>query len=232
MENNIEVKKSTELTTAKYRGFEEPSEKEDLIIPRAKLLQALSPEVQEKGLQQGLIINNLTLEPLPSEFIPIFKFTQWIRFNPRNSKDDNFDANFEPGGVIYRTSDPHDSRLENDTKFGDDGTRPLTTKFLNFLSYFPGQNMPIVVSFCNTSLKAGRKLLSLAQFNRGDMFSRKYKLVSRQTKNDMGTFFVLDVDLVGSVSEEEMKVAEDWYNSLAQKTAQIQVHDVQEEWKE
>ena len=35
-------------TGAPRRGFEEPTQQEDLVIPRAKLLQALSPEVVEK----------------------------------------------------------------------------------------------------------------------------------------------------------------------------------------
>jgi len=95
------------------RGFESGVDQQDLIIPRAKLIQALSPEMQDglPGIKIGAIINSLTKEPLPEEFIPIFSFKNYIRFNPRSKDDPNFDSDFEPGAIIWRSADPSDPQF-------------------------------------------------------------------------------------------------------------------------
>lgn len=218
-------KEVSSISVLKNRGFEEETQKEDLIIPRAKLLQALSPEVTErpKDFQPGLIINSLTKTILPSEFVPIFKFTNWIRFNPRNPKDPAYNDQFEPGAIIWRSNDPYDPKVIEESKFGENGERPLANKFLNFFSYFPGVAMPVIVSFTNTSFKTGKQLLSLARFSGGDMFSNRYRLTSKQTKNAMGTFFVLQVEPAGQVEGEEYKKCEALWTEFHQKD--IQVHE-------
>lgn len=60
------------------RGFEEPTDREDLLIPRVSLLQALSPQVTEgiEGCKAGMIVNSISNTVLPEEFIPIFKYTE------------------------------------------------------------------------------------------------------------------------------------------------------------
>lgn len=229
---SIPPKNTQVATQGKGRGFEEETQREDLIIPRAKLLQALSPEVAEGDMKSGMIINSLTKEPLPQLFIPIFKFTNWIRFNPRESSKPGYDAKFGPGDIIWRSSDPYDKRVIEEGKFGDDGERPLATKFLNFFSLFPGVSMPIIVSFSNSSFKTGKELISLAQFANCDMFGRLYELKSVQTKNDLGTFYVLKVAPKGAPEEADFKVAEklwDDFHSKDIKVDEAKVDDVDQD---
>ena len=206
------------------RGFEEPTQKEDLIIPRATLLQALSPDVVEGDLKAGQIINSLTKEILPDEFTPIFKFTNWIRFNPRNDKDENFDSNYEPGAIIWRSIDPLDPKVIAEGKFGDNGSKPLATKFLNFFCMFEGVKMPLILSFSKTSFKAGKQLLSLAQFSGGDMFSRKYKITSQQEDNGQFKYYIFKVAPIGIIDDTIYKIAEGMYNEFAERK-DIQIHD-------
>lgn len=232
-EKDLAVKEQGALAdpSAQRRGFEEPIDKEDLQIPRAKLLQAMSPEVvagesdpvSKEALRPGMIINSLTKQVLPVEFIPVFKFTNWIRFNPRNSKDPNFDPAYGPGDVIWRTADPLDTRVQEEGKFGDNGEAPLATKFLNFFCFFPGVNMPVILSFSKTSLKAGRRLLSLAQFSGRDMFATKYKVASKQETGDAGTYFVLIVDQAGAASEEDYAIGAKLWEQYSNKS--IMVHE-------
>lgn len=216
---------AVDILNGQKRGFEEATQREDLIIPRVKLLQALSPEVAEGGLKAGLIINSLTKEILPTDFIPVFKFTNWIRFNPRDNSKPGYDATFGPGDIIWRSVDPLDPKVRSEGSFGVNGELPLAIKFLNFFAYFPGVTMPIIISFSKTSYKAGKQLLSLAQFTPGDMFSRKYKLSAKQTKNDIGTFYVLNVEPAGKPSDEEYSAAESLYNNFGSKVKDIQVHE-------
>lgn len=229
MDRNLEVKKDTQLamTTGERLGFEEATDREDLIIPRAKLLQALSPEVcdEPENFRVGSIINSITKEGLPQEFIPIFKFTNWIRFNPRKATDDGFDAMYAPGAIIWRTSNPLDPRVLSEGKFGPNGEHPIATKFLNFFSYFPGHEMPIVVSFSKTSFTAGKTLLSLTHFSGGDMFSRKYRLSAKKTENDIGTFYVLEVVPAGKPTEEEYATARGLHASFGAKSKDIKIDE-------
>lgn len=208
------------------RGFEGGLNHEDLIIPRAKLIQALSPEITEGlGVKPGAIINSLTKEVLPDEFIPVFMFKNFIRFNPRSKADPNFDPAYEPGAVIWKSTDSEDPKVITETKFGSNGEKPIATTFLNFFTYFPGVPMPVIVSFSKTSYKAGRQLLSLAKFCGGDMFSRKYKLASQMESNDIGTYAVLKVTPAGSTAPEEYSLCERLWNDFSEKAKEIQVHE-------
>src|SRR3990167_6045771 len=93
------------------RGFEGGVDREDLILPRAVLLQALSPQIGEvDGLKAGMVINNITNEVLPEKFIPIFRYVEFLKFNPRDSKSPEYDHAFEPGALIWRITDPADPR--------------------------------------------------------------------------------------------------------------------------
>jgi len=229
--NAIAVKKVEQTSIATIedprRGFEEAADREDLVIPRAKLLQGLSDEIVDRleGLEPGMIINSLTKEPLPDFFVPIFRFTNWARFNPRNKKDPNYNPNFASGALIWKSSDPHDPRVQKEAEWGPNGEAPLATKFLNFFSYFPGVPMPIVVSFSKSSFKAGKELNSLASYRGGDMFRYQYRLFPKQEKNDEGTYFVLKIRDCGHSADEDYKIAERWYKEFGPKKDVIQVHD-------
>lgn len=213
------------------RGFEEQTEQRDLIIPRAKLLQPLSPEVMETpaDFRPGEIINSLTKEKFSLDekkgclFIPIFKFTNWVRFNPRNTEDANFDPSFEAGAIIWRSTDPMDPRVKKEGEFGPNGEPPLATKFLNFFSFLRGVPMPIIVSFSKTSYKAGKQLMSLAQFSGGDMFSKQYRLSSKLEKNDQFTYFVLTVEPAGKAQEEDFQVCESLWEQFHAR--ELRVHE-------
>jgi hypothetical protein len=209
------------------KGLEEPNQADDIIIPQAKLMQSNSPQLEDDdSLRPGMIINNLTGEVLPEDFIPIFKFTNWIRFNSRDKNDPNYDAAFKPGALIWKSSDPNDPRVISESKWGENGEKPAATKMMNFFAYFPGVHMPVIVTFCNTSWNAGKKLNSLCQFGGGDaIFERTYKLTSKDQENDQGKFKIFQVALQGEATPEDYKVADDWYNKYQPMMSQIKVHD-------
>jgi len=229
--NNVPAKNEVLLpqTSAKGRGFDHKVDKNDYIIPRAKLLQDMSPEVKAEGssLKPGQIINSLTAEVLPVTFVPLFWFPTWIRFNPRNKKDNGFDSNYEPGALIWMSKDPNDPRVLEEGKFGDNGEVPLATKFLNFFSIFLGHAMPVIVSFSKTSYKAGKKLLTLASLSGGDMFARQYNLTTKLAHTDQNEYYVLEVAPTGMIAHDSkaFKVSESLYENFKEKP--IEVHDVE-----
>ena len=214
----------TLVVGGKGRGFETESGREDLLIPRVKLLQPLSPEVDELDMKAGQIINSLTKAPLPTEFVPVFVFKEYLRFNARDEKSEGFDDKFAPGALMWKTSDPNAPEVEQ-TKFGPNGERPLGQQVLNFFSYFPGTQMPIIVSFAKTSYKTGKQLYSLTKFCGGDMFSRKYTLSAKKETNDSGTYWVLQVSPAGIAVPEDFKIAEGLWEQFSSKAQALNVHE-------
>lgn len=216
------------LTTPLQRGVETDVDREDLIIPRAKLLQALSPEIAEEeieGLKPGLIINSLTKDVLTETFMPIMVLPpNWIRFNPRDKNDPDFVDGVEPGGVVWRSADKSDPKVIEEGKWKDDKP-PLATKFLNFFCIFDESSIPVIISFCNTSFKAGKELLSLITLFQGDVWTKKYKLRAIKDTNDMGTFYVLKVIPAGPSSPEELPTGEALWQKFHDKTRDIKAHD-------
>lgn len=182
-------------TTGERLGFDDGDDK-DLIIPRVKLVQsndmANFDPATEGDIRPGMFINSITHEILDPEFIPIFVFKKWIKFTPMD----------QGGGIEWQSSDPNDPRVIEEAKWGENDEKPLATTFLNFFSLFKGCESPLLLSFSRTSYKAGKKLYSLAKLRPGDIFSRKYKLLSKQVK-DKFTYWVFDVAPGVNASPEE-----------------------------
>lgn len=213
------------------RGFERGVDRSDLIIPRAKMLQGLSPEIMEnrrEGLRVGQIINSLTLETLPSRFVPIFYWKEWFRFNPRSRDKAGWTDGIDPGALIWRSKDADDPRVVDEAAWGEDGETPLAMTVLNFFSLFNGVPMPLVISFAKTSYKAGKQLLSLTRFCGGDMFSRAYQLSSTMQKNGDVIYYTAQVTALGESDAAERTQAEAWWSTFAQK-ADLKVHEERRE---
>jgi hypothetical protein len=219
---------TTALAVQNRRGFETESGREDLLIPRTKLIQPLSPEVEENGIKAGSIVNSLTKEVLPSVFVPVFVFKEYIRFNTRATDKPGYDPNYPLGALMWKTADALDPRVE-ETKFGPNGEQPVAQAVLNFFSWFPGCDMPIIVSFAKTSYKAGKQLYSLTKFCQGDMFSRKYSLTTKKEQNDSGSYWVYQVAPAGLASEEEYKTAEAFWQQFSSKAQELNAHEVEPE---
>jgi hypothetical protein len=221
----VEKHLSTQKTAP--RGLENSTDKNDLIIPRAKKIEAMSPEMQDTellkaGIHSGVIINSITKEILPEKFIPVSYFKQWIRFNANKEGDRGWVDGYGPRDVIYNTQDKDDLRIGGDAVWEGE-LPPLATTFLCFLAIFEGQDVPVVVSFGGTNFKTGKTLLSLATFKGGDLFSNQYKLTTKKKTNDMGSWFVFDVAFAGKPSAEEYAKAEAMYEAF--KPADAKIHE-------
>jgi hypothetical protein len=226
MNKDVANKASSAVATTTPKGFESGCSQEDLVIPRVKLLQGLSPDVTEQGseLRPGWLINSLTKEVMPAEFIPILVGFSWIKFNPRKIDDPDYDASFAPGDIVYRTDDPNDPIVIKEGSFGPKGEKPKITKFMNFLCYFPGVNMPIVLSFSKTSYYTGKELFTFARYSGVDMFRKKYTLSSKQDENGAGDrYYVLKIRPSGNASEDEVKTAEAWHAEFSK--TNYKIHD-------
>lgn len=233
------------------RGFEDEQEG-DLIMPRAKMIQALSPELNDDNLadlniKPGMLINSLTYEVLSGVFIPIFKFGSRVLWIPRAAGS----------GMACRAIDGLTGEVADSSRFGrfneekkefydviqvtngqkilckecpwskwDGDIPPVCTASMNFLSVYDECDFPLVNSFVNTSFKSGKKLFSLCKMRPGDMFAYKYKIKPTRKTNEKGTFFVAEIYPSGKSSEEEYKYAENLYHMF--KGKDIKFHEEEE----
>lgn len=220
-------------TNGIQRGLENANS-EDILIPRIKLLQALSPEVQEpnSNLKPGDFVNSVSGEKLPNPLtvIPILFLKSRIKFMPRESGG-GIDCRSQDGirpsfGKMYQAF----CKICQFSQWNEDnGEAPLCTSFINFIVMLP--DIPelsfISLSFGKTSYKAGQKMLSIAKFRGGDLFSYYYIIGSNLIRNPKGQFFVLTASPSGKVTAEQYQQAAQNYEIL--KSLRFDIHTEEEQ---
>ena len=161
-------------------GFED-DDANDMIIPRVKVIQTLSPERKDKIANEGDIINSLTKDKLNGKvFIPVFKFNNNIWWRDRSdgggirciARDGKLGTMSDGTNLVCASC----KRCEFDnTKQGKESL-PTCTKYINFFGFFAGEPMPIILSFAKTSYNEGKKLYSLAKVTMQNMWNYGYVL--------------------------------------------------------
>ena len=172
-------------------GFEEANA-EDIVIPRIKVINALSPERQDGVAEEGDILNSLTQENVKGlRFIPIKQYYSNIEWNPdRNAELRIFCRSYD--GRIGRNDEGSCSCAQcgknkfDNSKTGKDA-QPRCTAYMNFLGFFEGNPMPVVLSFARTNYNEGKKLLSIAKSMRQSIWNFAYTLDSRLVTATSGT---------------------------------------------
>lgn len=170
-----------------------PIEEEDRILPRLKLLQALSPEVLDKKGSPGEFVNSISGENFGSEvsFIPLFWRKSRILWIPR-----------EDGGGIRcrsfdgRTSSAGENCLSCENRLwkteGKERIQPECVSFINLITLVQGN--PVAISFGKTSYSAGKKFINLVTLKGVDIFSFLYTLISQETTTEKGRFYIMRID--------------------------------------
>jgi hypothetical protein len=186
-------------------GFED-EEEGDLIVPRVKMVQSLSPERKEKLAAEGDIINSLTKEKLQGKtFIPVFKFNNNIWWKPRS----------EGGGIQCIARDGKSGLMSDGTnlickicrKNEFDNTKegaaalPSCTKYINFFGFFAGEQAPIILSFSKTNFNEGKKLYSLAKVTMQNMWNHGYVLDPKPMSKGGNDWFIINPTMAGATSE-------------------------------
>ena len=188
-------------------GFED-EDAGDMIIPRVKVVQTLSPERKDKQANEGDIINSLTKERLNGKiFIPVFKFNNNIDWKDRAegggiqciARDGKVGEKSDGSQVMCASC----RRCEFDnTKQGKDAL-PKCTKYINFFGFFAGERMPIILSFAKTNYNEGKKLYSLAKVTMQNMWNHGYTLNEKLMSKNGNEWYNTVVSPAGATSEED-----------------------------
>lgn len=208
MAEELAVKEEATLAATNVPlGFED-EEPEDMIIPRVKIVQTLSPERKEKIAEEGDIINSLTKEKLNGKkFIPVFKFNNHIWWKDRA----------DGGGILCMSRDGKRGEMSDGTlalcsacrKCEFDNTKqgkeavPTCVKYINFFGFFEGEHMPIILSFSKTSYNEGKKLYSLAKVTMQNMWNYGYTINEKLMAKGNNEWYVPVMSPAGPTSDED-----------------------------
>jgi len=196
----------------------EAIDKSDLKMPRLTLAQGLSPQLQPtepqfiEGLAFGDAFNSLTgriygKKPLRVVVVRAEK-ARYIEFIPK-----------QLGGGIKDFNVPaNDPRAQFFTDKDGVRQKPLATKFLEFIALLLGEDgpEPIALSFKSTGLDTAKTLNTLMTMATNEnTFDRVYELIPTQTKNNLGTWAIFGVRLVGMLEDEATyRMAQQLYASV------------------
>jgi hypothetical protein len=188
-------------------GFED-EEDGDMIIPRVKIVQALSPERKEKVADEGDIINSLTKEKLNGKvFVPVWKYGSNIEWKDRSEGGGM--ACWSKDGKKGNTSDGSCKlckackRNEFDNSKQGKEAIPKCTKYINFFGFFVGERMPIILSFAKTNYNEGKKMFSLAKVTMQNMWNHGYKLDEKKIAKGGNEWYIINPTAAGKVDEED-----------------------------
>lgn len=196
-------------------GFED-DDTDDMVIPRVKIVQTLSPERKDGTAKEGDIINSLTLEKLNGKkFIPVFKFNNNIEWKPRSAGGGI--ACMARDGKVGEATDGTTKmckackRCEFDNSKQGAEAIPKCTKYINFFGFFEGERMPIILSFGKTNYNIGRKMYSMAKVTMQNMWNFCYVLQEKLMSKSNNEWYVIDTMAGGQTSDEDRAFAAELY---------------------
>jgi len=223
------------LKSESGKGLEEVGT-EDLLLPRLKLLQALSPEVVEEGVPAGEFFHSLTKKGMGNsvDIIPLYHFKSRIRWRSRDAG----------GGIICFSADGKsysfnyaeeeapslcaNCKMSNwNNKAEGKDRQPACTLYYNFVVLMLPDYQMIGLSFSKTSISAARKLITMVKYMGGnlDLFARKYTLSSKLVKKKEFTFFAADFKSKGFVTEKEYGLASKLYEGVSKRPVIIETEE-------
>lgn len=252
MSKELVSKEETALEFTDVNAMEglEDMDMSSLSVPRIKLLQATSPEVQgdefrDLNLRAGDLIDNLTKDKIGVEVVPVKVLpTSNVLFVPRNEEgvaalkarkpDITEDDLNTPGGMICSARDGvTGDKYGNCSACGlckfQGNSKPVCSRSLNLLVLT--DHGPMVLPFRDTSMKHGNKLYSILRAKASmstPIQALKFKLNPIKKQAGSQQWYELDVLPAGKTDQATYDTARQMY--LAYKDKDIAtVEEVPEE---
>ncbi len=210
-------------------GFEETDSK-DIVIPRIKVINALSPERLDGEAAEGDVLNSLTKEDVKGKrFIPVKQYYSNIYWNPDRDADPrmfcrSFDGKIGQCDDGLRTCAQCGLNHFDNTKSGK-AAQPKCTSYLNFIGFFEDSPMPVVLSFARTNYNEGRKMLSIAKSMRTAIWNFAYTIDSRLVAKDRNKWYILVPTMAGPTTPEQQALAFELFKG-------IQVSDIKADYED
>jgi hypothetical protein len=180
--------------------------REDLIIPRVMLLQALTPDISSYfPAVPGDFVDSITKEVIKGTFIPLFAFKYYAKFNATRKME-------------WGTVDAKDPRVVEGLEWRVDAEgnkKTDATEMLNFLIVLDSDpTTPRILTFKRASLKTGRyfytRLSLVSAKEQKSCWTHRYILASKETNGAKGVYFTPIVN--SPTTKEDSVVSEELQN--------------------
>ncbi|MGE5592367.1 MAG: hypothetical protein ACM3X3_01625 [Betaproteobacteria bacterium] len=191
----------------------------DFTIPRVRLLQSVSAEVQEGLAKPGTLKNSLTDEEYGEklDFVPVLISKARLRFcvkELRCRSNDGITGVGDPGGSCAECSC---------AQWGANGEPPECAVVYNYPSIILDANgqsdgMPVAVSLMRTSTPAAKRLNTMIKF---DPKGSVYELSAEKRENEKGKFYVFSVRKKRALTAEERQGVLELRQMLAGKRIEV-----------
>ncbi len=189
-----------------------PIAEEDRIIPRLKIMQPLSPEVDEGIAKSGEFVNSIAKKSYGPTLTltPIFWWKTRVYWGPRE----------EGGEILCQARDALTGTVfgvcaDCENSKWHDKEPPICTAIINILGLVNNTDM-VALSFMKTSYGTGKQLINLFQYKGVDVFNFQYELFADQEQNDFGKFWVVKFkDTNAAVSDDIWKACSKLYDNFA-----------------
>lgn len=196
----------------------------DVLIPRVLVMQAGSEKVLGGQATFGELRDNLENKALgkigePLEFIPIHAERLWIVVEENGGKRTFVEA--------IKVNEDNENLPFEETINGKHYIRTYTISVYGLIpsEVASGEDMPYILSFRSTSLRAGKKLLTLMYVRNQragrDPWAASVAVSVEKQQNEKGTFAVLDVQTKRASTAEEVEAAKYWFNLIQKGAAKI-----------
>jgi len=201
-------------------GTEEESP-DDVAMPRLRLLQSTSTEVQEEDSKPGMIKHSLSGEEFERlEIIPLFLRKSRIHFDPDNIK--GAPICFAPNAKQSRSGNFCLTECPHDNAHLWDGNEPPSCDLVKSFPCLLLKDGKLEgdfasASFVKSSTGASQKLIYLRWKSGKPYWHYVYELFTRQKKFTKGTAYIFDIRQVRETKVQERKAAEAIFNSISRK---------------
>lgn len=221
----------------------------DVAIPRIKLMQAISPELQQfEGLKAGDFLHNLLEENLGNEveLVPVYSDQRAILWRPRHegggilARSEDMKV-WQPSNAIFKVKPVKGSNEEIEWKtmrsiaesrlmeWGsmnpkDNGSQPAGTLMYNCAFMMPARPEigPLVVTMQRAGIRVARTFLGKVKLSRAPSYGQRYIMSSVQEQGPEGPFWNYRFTANGLVQDaEEFKVYEDMYEMFKEQGLRI-----------
>lgn len=205
----------------------------DFLVPKLLLMQGISQLVAEGEAQQGQVIDSITNDVVGGitniktkeckalDLIAFHSFKSWVEYRKEGD-------NWEYQATYPMTKE--NATLETEEVV--EGETIRRDRCLNFYVLRPeqiakGEAFPYVISFRRTSMKAGKKLATIAAQLRAlgnkPLAFKHFELSVVQMENDKGTFWGFDLKAGKQSTTDELNEAFKWYKTL--QTVEVKIDD-------
>jgi len=239
---------------ADYSGEGVENTSDLAVVPRVKLLQALSPEVSEGDEKGGNFYHTIAEQSMGKEvqMVPLLVTKSVVLWRPRKDgggilarADDGvrwdrpnqqFEVKLDTGkSVVWDTG--ASVQASGLSSFGssdpdDDNSKPAATLNINVVSWFPDhpELSPAIVSLSKASLGVGKKFVSKLGISRLPSWGRVFNMSSYKHDHASGTFFDYKFESTGVVDKDMASEMRDMYQYFkARGVAVKDEEDIQQE---